>query len=399
MTTEKLNIPKMIHVGYCDRSDTYTKKLAYVIYTDEKGKKRKETSWQSWRDNKIEPDDFDNEPTSGFVLNKGVGGARGSWSSRNVRNEYIRIYDPRGFEFEISVANLLFILTECNANKGKGIEGEFVYAWDGTELILLPVGCAEYKTSTEFTALKSMKVTKKDMKEGLTYQHKDTSQLVYMGRHKVRNFDRCWGQSEAQLLLIEPATARHVFWDIKDERWRFEQGFTKLAVVTNEECHTGYADLHTKLTESKYMAGGGKIVMSPISLADIIREGRHHNYRSEWFFIKVDGGYQPATLATDRPSGRYHRWGDPKPVVPEGQTDTDFWPVDPHVIPEINESNVFNDYIDRYSYYGDPRTAVSSSYIEDKELLTPEIQLQSGKKEEVYNYVKRRRNQEVSASS
>lgn len=37
-------IPKRINVGFRNRSDTYTKKLAYIIYYDEKGKLRKETS-------------------------------------------------------------------------------------------------------------------------------------------------------------------------------------------------------------------------------------------------------------------------------------------------------------------------------------------------------------------
>lgn len=38
-------LPKKISVGYNERSDTYTGKLAYIIYTDEKGVLRKETSW------------------------------------------------------------------------------------------------------------------------------------------------------------------------------------------------------------------------------------------------------------------------------------------------------------------------------------------------------------------
>lgn len=84
-------IPEKIKVGYQNRNDTYTKKLAYVIYYDEKGKLRKETSWNSWRDEKIEPDDFDNEPTRGFVLNKKVGGDRYGW---NPRQTYTRVYDP-----------------------------------------------------------------------------------------------------------------------------------------------------------------------------------------------------------------------------------------------------------------------------------------------------------------
>lgn len=37
-------IPTKINVGFQERKDTYTGKLAYVIYFDEKGKLRKETS-------------------------------------------------------------------------------------------------------------------------------------------------------------------------------------------------------------------------------------------------------------------------------------------------------------------------------------------------------------------
>ena len=116
---DQLFIPKKINVGFQNRSDTYTQKLAYVIYYDLKGVLRKEKSWNSWRDHKIPNVEFANDPTEGFVLNKGVGGGRSSW---NRRNEYIRVYDPRDFEFEISVANLLFILRECDCSRGKGTD-------------------------------------------------------------------------------------------------------------------------------------------------------------------------------------------------------------------------------------------------------------------------------------
>lgn len=46
---EKLYIPKKLNVGFQLRSDTYTGKLGYIIYWDDKGKLRKENSWQSWR--------------------------------------------------------------------------------------------------------------------------------------------------------------------------------------------------------------------------------------------------------------------------------------------------------------------------------------------------------------
>ena len=78
----------------------------------------------------------------GFVLNKKVGGDKYNW---NPRQTYTRVYDPRGFEFEIDINNLLYILENTSCIKGKGLEGEFVYGWDGKDLVLLPVGTIDYK--------------------------------------------------------------------------------------------------------------------------------------------------------------------------------------------------------------------------------------------------------------
>ena len=97
---KKIFVPKRIKVGYQNRNDTYTGKLAYVIYYDHTGKLRKETSWQSWRKDSIPENDYDNVPTEGFVLNKKAGGYSTGW---NHRQTYCRVYDTRGFEFEITI--------------------------------------------------------------------------------------------------------------------------------------------------------------------------------------------------------------------------------------------------------------------------------------------------------
>ena len=52
---DNIFIPKKLKIGFQKREDTFTKKLAYVIYYDEKNKLRKEQSWKSWRDEKIVP--------------------------------------------------------------------------------------------------------------------------------------------------------------------------------------------------------------------------------------------------------------------------------------------------------------------------------------------------------
>ena len=189
-------IPEKIKVGYQNRYDTYTKKLAYVIYYDEKGKLRKETSWNNWRDEKIEPDDFDNEPTRGFVLNKKVGDYAGDWG--NHRQAYCRIYDPRGFEFEITINNLLYILEHCDCLKGKGLDGEFVYGWDRKDLILIPVDSPDYKEIKSRTdKIQNGKRFKgKDLIIGATYLTKNDQKWVYMGRFdKWEKLTNCFRKS------------------------------------------------------------------------------------------------------------------------------------------------------------------------------------------------------------
>lgn len=178
MQTQQLFIPDKINVGFQKRTDTYTGQLAYIIYFDKSGVLRKETSWQSWRDKKIDPIQFENTPTEGFVLNKGVGGARyGGW---NPRNEYIRVYDPRDFEFEISLANLLFIL-KVGLRVYLKLEGKFVYAWDKNNLILLPAASQDYKVSASFTDLQDKKVAAKDL--GQTAER--SLNLNEMRRHAI----------------------------------------------------------------------------------------------------------------------------------------------------------------------------------------------------------------------
>jgi len=165
-----LFIPKKCKVGFNKREDCFSKKLGYVIAQD--GKKwRKENSWNGWIEkpgdplkgrsyvngewveNKgkhgddMQPFEFSNVPTEGFVLNKKVGGYKSGW---DMRQTYSRIFDPRGFEFEISVQNLLYILEHCNSVRGKALEGEFVYSWDGKDLVLLPAHSPDYQSSLDF---------------------------------------------------------------------------------------------------------------------------------------------------------------------------------------------------------------------------------------------------------
>jgi hypothetical protein len=270
MSSTKMFVPDKIKVGYQKRNDTYTGKLAYVIYFDNKGKLRKESSWESWRDKKIAPKEFPNDPTDGFVLNKGVGGARQSWSS-NARNEYVRVYDPRGFEFEISVANLLFILQENSSIKGKGLEGEFVYSWDGAELVLLPIGCVEYGECKSHTARQSKKIVAKDVKAGHTYVMKNGTNVLYLGKYPYSTSDNWKGFS--------PIGNRHIFLDLDAKPDKYsspyivDTGFAKLAEAVSQEAISEYPAKLDKFKKSKYYGEISKFKLIP---SEIIENHSHY---------------------------------------------------------------------------------------------------------------------------
>lgn len=270
----KLNIPGKIHVGCVKRGDTYTGKLAYVIYTDEKGKVRKEKSWNGWRDKKIPVQNLDNEPTEGFVLNKKIGGQNWGWHSRQTK---VRVYDPREFEFEIDVENLLFILEECSAIKGKGLEGEFVYAWDGPKLLLLPISSQEYKASKQHTENQSKKVTAKDMVEGCIYRTKKGFEVMYLGRHAwhyqtkgYKNFPLSAEVIEKNKKLIEKKQA--------EEKKRYGYVWHNYRVEKTEsryvtEDHKWKADFKLRVAVIQYEKKKKQLAVAEKKLKTLMSEG------------------------------------------------------------------------------------------------------------------------------
>ena len=261
----QLYIPKKIKVGYQKRNDTYTNKLAYIIYYDDKGKLRKETSWENWRNKNIAPEEFDNVPTSGFTLNKDV--KRSSEWFGDGRN-MIRVYDERGIEFEITTGNLIFILMTTNCNK-RGLEGEFVYAWYGKELVLLPTGCEEYKSSVDFTNLQKEKISAKSLKPGYSYKTKKDKILNYLGRFDwysfVWNIKYNYRGNNDNRFEFQKVNKYYVF---TNERGDFEPllGLTSLATEVSKMPTENFANDLEKFTKSKFSAPVVDIVTKPIKI-------------------------------------------------------------------------------------------------------------------------------------
>jgi hypothetical protein len=294
----QLIIPDRINVGFQKRDDTYTKMLGYVIYFDSKGVLRKEKSWQSWRDAKIPNKEFANEPTEGFVLNRDVGGARRSYGW-DTRIEKVRVYDPRNFEFEIDIPNLLFILKECDCSRGKGLEGKFVYAWSGTNLVLMPASCEEYKKSKNFTELQTKTIKLKELIPGASYVTKKQETLTFLGKFDYHYLNGPRWKYNASASVDK----RLVFWNdaVDADESKKKVGFVfmdtpkPLAALNSDIVHSEYAELVQKYNKSE---NGSKVVKLFLK-AGKSRDENSHNHTWHYEENNSPGVFISATTNYD----------------------------------------------------------------------------------------------------
>lgn len=310
-----LFIAPKIKVGFQNRSDTFTQKLAYVIYFDEKGKLRKEKSWESWRDKKIEPVEFDNTPTSGFTINKDI--KRSNWEWWSSTRTMVRIHDPRGFEFEVTTENLITILMHTDCSK-RGLIGDFVYAWAGTELVLLPTNSVEYQEATKYTTGLSKKIAAKNLIVGATYRHKkDAGDYIYMGR---LNYYKYKGGSYYTPTGLRSESKEHIFY-VKNtghppgyycgDRFIISSA-PNFSECLNDQCALDFADLMDKYKSSIYAGKITKIepVKVPIDLTEKFNDKDYpaKENMDEWYYhrrnkftnitamSKVDSTYRDVSL-------------------------------------------------------------------------------------------------------
>lgn len=361
----QLFIPKKLKVGYNKREDTYSKKLAYVIYYDNKGVLRKETSWKGWIQKAMGIDEFDNEPLEGFVINKKVGGTAESYSW-NARQEYARVFDPRGFEIEITVPNLLYILQECNCYKGKGLEGTFVYSWDGKQLVLLPTCSAEYAKCTNYTALQSKKIGAKTLIPGCSYKTKKEEDLIYLG--KFDHFQNKYIRANRKHII--KSSKKFIFYD-KNKYFIALSALETLAAQNTDTPVDEYASLVESYTNSVFNNAPVGLVDEPITKApDIPTTG----YWSENFFEKISENkyaiYQ--FYYTNNKQGPIQVTKYCNLIFKDGQFETDYC---------YNTSNIYP-YKNHYQTYH--TVAEAKKKIEG--LLKVYVKLSNGKKVLYKNY-------------
>ncbi len=248
----ELYIPKKIRIGFQTRDDTFTGKLAYVIYFDDKNVLRKETSWEGWRDKKIPYIDIDNVPTNGFILNKGV--QRYGYHHNSGRS-VIRIHDPREFEFEISIDNLVGLLMNYDVSK-RDIQGECVFAWAGKDLVLLPVNSVEYQSSQKYTEKQAKKISTKDLVKGRTYSQKKSNKLLkYLGYFEW--FELTGYYSDINRKSVSKGK-KHIFYD---EDYNFSiPSVTTFADCESEDIDQKYTTAFEKFEKTVHSSALDKIL-------------------------------------------------------------------------------------------------------------------------------------------
>lgn len=116
----------------------------------------------------------ENKPRMGFSIGRSIS----RWSTKN---KVVRVYDPLGFECEISIANLVHIISEGKLEKGV-IKNECRWARSGSENWLLVSGSELYREASGATKLKSSMASMNDVQFLDTVDFLNGETMVYLGK-------------------------------------------------------------------------------------------------------------------------------------------------------------------------------------------------------------------------
>lgn len=217
--------------------------------------------FQNWRKKGLKDEQplipvetFENEPTEGFYITSWGGGPKNSKSSRHPREVFCEMLDSRrGYKFQITMDNLLYILEYCDILAGGALQGSFVYAWEAESVRLIPTKGANYLEIVEYskTLWGGDFISKENFVPGTVYIYKDKTLRVYLGMY--RNLK---GKVTHHFMPYEAVKS---FGSEKPEDLR--QTYSQITPASLSKCCIGVADEQLTLEEfqryiSAYEAGG-----------------------------------------------------------------------------------------------------------------------------------------------
>ena len=170
-----------------EKDEDATAPLAFLVpYEDNAaGKKRMDSvdSWMtnSWHSTSMDPRPgliVDNKPMKGFKI---VGFAS-RWSTDN---KTARISDPRGFELEIYIPNLVALIQDTTIVNGV-IQDQLIWAREGANNALISIHSEDYKTAWfEGDVLDPVAGDIVRDSKGITYQYLGKLAFDFVGKERV----------------------------------------------------------------------------------------------------------------------------------------------------------------------------------------------------------------------
>lgn len=366
----QLYVPKRIKAGFQARSDTYTGKLSYIVYYDDKGVLRKETSWEGWRQKDIPAEEHDNTPTEGFVLHKDVKRWRFSDHFGSKRT-MIRVYDPRGMEFEITTDNLIGVLMNSDCCK-RQLVGQFVYAWCGSELMLIPTCSEEYQAAVSYTALQSKKVSAKDLVPGCGYKTKKEVDLIYVGRYhwyEMKGYTEGKRTSKrCHIFARQPQTYE------KGWQWERKSGLDQLAARTTEEPVAEFASIVEEFQKCIHSAAIIKWEVKPVEVSDECDASPYAHYPPN---LKRNTYYtQSGGIVTEWTVSRENKW-----VSSEKEHELVGYTVSESCTVHIADQSIRRpQYSGGYHWYNDRRTYLTIEQVRARGLGDLYVTLNNGRR-------------------
>jgi hypothetical protein len=175
-----MKLPDQYYCGFNRRGDDELLGFMTPFGTDAAFDKRKYTvdSWSNSNRSKekIEPIVFNNVLMEGFRLDRHI--KRYGWNGGNV---VVRVEDPRGFEVEISVANLCKILQNNTIENGL-IKAKCIWGRDRAQNILLTENSQPYLDAIQNTQRQLKSVSARDIKPGFIIRLKNGKEGQYLGK-------------------------------------------------------------------------------------------------------------------------------------------------------------------------------------------------------------------------
>lgn len=180
-TNTSIQIPEKMYVAFQRAMhDGHVHQGYMTSYgTDAASKKRMANLRHSTgadKDNGLEPVVLENKPMYGFKISRAL--RSNGWRSEI---QTVSIEDPRGFQFDVTVANLI-MLTDNNLIHNGEIIQQCIWARDGQSNLLLPVNCQPYQDALVNTDRVSKRVNTRAVRPGFEVLLHDGRKGMYMGQ-------------------------------------------------------------------------------------------------------------------------------------------------------------------------------------------------------------------------